>query len=92
MAINIHVARVAALSVDTMGNVVSKEDPSVTIAQHLRTSLEHRVIEDSAIPNTSGNPTVKTYLESEASDDYVMEYMDQSTIITYLRTAAGGYA
>lgn len=92
MAINIHVARVAALSVDSMGNVVSKEDPSVTIAQQLRTSLEHRVIEDSAIPNTSGNPTVKTYLESEASDDYVMEYMDQNTIITYLRTAAGGYA
>ena len=92
MAISIHVATVAVLNVDSLGNVVSKDDPSVTIAQQLKTSLEHRVLEDSAIANTSGNPTVKAYLEAEASDDYVVKHMDQSTIITYLRTGAGGFA
>ncbi|MDB4490363.1 hypothetical protein N9045_02480 [bacterium] len=92
MAFNVHIARVAAVSVDALGNVLDKADGSVTIAQHLKTSLEHRMVVDAAIPNTAGNPTVKSYLEAEAADDYIMEYMDQNTVISYLRTAAGGYA
>lgn len=92
MAINIHVARVGFLKVDAVGNVVSKDNISGTIAAQLSGSHEHRVIEDSAIANTSGNPTVKTYLELESADDYVVHYMDQNTIVTYLRTAAGGFA
>lgn len=91
MAIGIHVARVGFLNVDATGTVVKKDDPNVTIKQQMQTSTEHRVLEDAAIPNTSGYPTVKAYLEAEAANDYVLEYMDQNTIITYHRTAAGGF-
>lgn len=92
MAINIHVARVAFLKVDAIGNVVSKDSKTNTLAMQLSGSHEHRILQDDAIANTVGNPTVKRYLELEASIDYIMQYMDQNTIITYLRTASGGFA
>jgi hypothetical protein len=92
MAIQVHVARVAFLQVNAVGTVVSKDAVDTPLSEHLSGSHEHRLLEDTNIPNTSGNPTVKTYLESEASDDYVLNYMDQNTIITYQRTAAGGFA
>lgn len=92
MAFQVHVARVAVLNVDMAGNVVKKDDPSVSLKQQLQTQIDHRVLEDSAIANTTGNPSVKDYLEAEAGDDYVLQHIDQTTIITYLRTAAGGFA
>jgi len=92
MAMNIHVARVAFLKVDALGNVVSKDSNTNTIAMQLSGSNEHRILQDDAIANTVGNPTVKRYLELEASDNYIMQYMDQNTVITYLRTAGGGFA
>lgn len=92
MALNIHVARVAVLNVDMAGNVVKKDDPTVTLRQQLQTSMDHRMLEDVSIPNTAGNPAVKAYLEAEAGDDYVLQHIDQTTIITYLRTATGGFA
>lgn len=92
MAISIHVARVAVLSVDHLGNVVKKDDPNVTLKQHLSTHMDHRLIVDAAIPNTAGNPSVKAYLEAEAANDYVLSHMDQSMIVTYRRTSGGGFA
>ena len=92
MAFQIHIARVGVFSVDGSGNILNKEDPELTIGQHLQTSMDHLVIIDSNIPNTAGNPTTKAYLELEATDDYVVHHMDQSTIITYLRTVGGGFA
>lgn len=92
MAISVHVARVAFLQVNAVGAVVSKDDSTAALSEHLSGSHEHRLLEDTNIANTSGNPSVKTYLESEASDDYVLNYMDQNTIITYLRTSSGGFA
>lgn len=91
MAINVHVARVAALNVDTTGNVVKKDDPDVSLRQQLQTRIDHRVLEDVAISNSTGNPSVKDYIEAEAGDDYVVHYMDQTMIVTYLRTAGGGF-
>lgn len=92
MAMNIHVARVAFLAVDALGNVVSKDNPTNTISMQLSGSHEHRILQDDTIANTAGNPTVKRYLELEAASDYILQYMDQNTIITYLRTAGGGFA
>ena len=92
MAIGIHVARVAVLNVGPSGNVVKKDDPSVTLKQQLQTQMDHRIIIDSAIPNSSGNPAVKAYIEAESANDYVVHYMDQNMIITYHRTVAGGFA
>ena len=83
MAIGIHVARVAFVKVDGTGNVLSKEDPSVTLKQQMTGSHDHRIIVDSAIPNSVGNPTMKAYLEAEANDDYVANHVSQNLIVTY---------
>ena len=92
MPFGIHVARVGVFNVDNSGTILKKDDPSITIQQQLQTSIDHLMIVDSAIPNTANNPTTKAYLELEATDDYVVHHIDQSTIITYLRTAGGGFA
>lgn len=92
MAIGIHVARVAFVNVDNSGNVLSKDDQSVTLKQQMQTQMQHRVLVDASIPNTAARPTVDAYLKLEASDDFVLEYMDQNTIITYARTSSGGFA
>ena len=93
MAIQIHVVRVGFLKVDIAGNVIDKESPPTTIKTHLTGSHEHRIIPNvSLVPNSANSPDVKLYLEAEAGDDFVLEYMDQNTIDTYLRTASGGFA
>lgn len=93
MAVQVHVARVGFLKVDGAGNVIDKESPTTTIKEHLNGAHEHRVIPNvTHIPNTANSPTIKTYLELEAADDFVLEYMDQNTVITYERTSGGGFA
>jgi len=91
MAMGVHVVRVAFRKVDAAGNVVSKEDPNVTLKQHLQGSHDHRIIPSADVPNSATSPTVKAYLEAEAAADYVLEYMDQNMIVTYLRNSTGGY-
>lgn len=83
MAVGIHVARVGIFNVDTQGNILKKDDPSVTIKQMLTANTDHLVIEDAAISNTTGYPNVEEYLALEAADSYVVSYMDQSMIVTY---------
>ena len=85
----VHVARVGVFNVDALGNILKKDDASITLKQQLSTSIEHLVVEDAANSNTSGNPTVKQYLELEAGDDYIIAYMDQSTVVTKLSTGGG---
>lgn len=91
MAIGVHIARVGFFQIDSVGNVLKKNDPSVTLGQAMSGSSDHRIIEDAAISTTSGYPTVKAYLEAEAANDYVLEHMDQNMIITYHRTSTGGF-
>lgn len=88
---NVHVARVGFLNVNAVGNVVNKNDKNTTIYEMATTNSEHRIIVDAGIPNTANNPTVKAYLELEASSNYVLQYMDQNTVVTYLRNGTGGY-
>lgn len=90
--IGVHIARVGVFNVDRTGNILKKDDPAITIRQQLQTEMQHRLIADADIPNTSNNPTVKDYIIAEANDDYVIQHIDQSTIITYHRTASGGFA
>ena len=90
MAIQIHVVRVGFLKVDVAGNVIDKESPTTTIKTHLTGSHEHRVIPNvSLVPNSANSPDVKLYLEAEAGDDFVLEHMDQDTIITITPAVAG---
>lgn len=88
---DIHFARVGVFNIDAVGNVLNKNSPNISIQQQLQTSIDHRMIIDSSISNTANNPTVKAYLELEASDDFVVERINQSTIVTYLRDSSGGY-
>ena len=92
MAIGIHVAHTRFIGVDRTGNVIDKNDSSTTIGQVLASAHEHRLIADASIPNTANQPDVDTYLKAEAAIDYVLAHMDQTTIITYKRTASGGFA
>lgn len=86
MAVGIHIVNTMFVGVDSVGNVVDKNSPSTTIRQAMETSHEHRVIPNSTVPNSAGYPRVGDYLELEAGDDYVLNHMDQTTIITYHTT------
>lgn len=77
----VHVARIHLMQVNSTGGIVDKNNTSID--GMLRTSTEHRVVADATIPNTAGNPTVKTYLELEEAGGFRMVYMDQNTIVTY---------
>jgi len=84
MAIGIHVARVEFVAVNPRTNlVVDKGDVNTKLSDVLCTTHEHRVVADPDIPSSAGRPTVKRYLELEASFDYKLQYMDQNTVITY---------
>ena len=88
----IHIARVGVFNVDAVENILKKDDLNIILGQQLTTSIQHLIIIDSAIPNSSGNPTVKAYLELESADDFMIREINQTTIITYLRTDTGGFA
>ncbi len=90
--IGIHIARTGFFNVDGLGNVVPKDNPTYTLKQQMQTSSDHRVIPDTSIASSLNYPTVKAYLEAEAALDYVLQHIDQSTIITYKRTSGGGFA
>jgi hypothetical protein len=91
MAISIHVARDTVLNVNAAGVVLRKDDHTKTLKDHMTGEMSHRVIEDANIPNSAGYPSVKTYLEAEAFNNYVLQHMDQNTIVTYLRNATAGF-
>jgi len=50
------------------------------------TSMEFLVIPDANVPNSSGYPTMKNYIQLEANNNYVVSHIDQSIIITYNQT------
>jgi uncharacterized alpha/beta hydrolase family protein len=89
MAIVVHVVRVGMVTIDSLGNSVDKNNTTNKVM--MTANSEHRVLVDGDIVSTASNPTVKAYLEAEAALDFVLEHMDQSTIITYLRDDAGGF-
>ena len=83
MAIPIHVVRVGIFNVDQNGVRIDKNDPATTINQLKSTSQEALVIPSASVPNSSGYPTIKAYLELEAAANFKMQYMDMSIIVTY---------
>jgi len=78
---SVHIVNIQLTNVAPNGDIVNKNTASV--GQMLHTSTEHRIVEDSAIPNTAGNPTIKEFLELEAGDDFILNHIDQTKIITY---------
>ena len=87
MAIGIHVARVNVVTVNSAGQFLDKNAETAnpaTIGEMTDFSNEHRVIPDPAIPNSANYPSVPDYLAAEAAVDFVVHYMDQNMIITYV--------
>jgi hypothetical protein len=81
MAVGVHVVRISLVPINSAGQVVNKD--TATMKEMLDTSTEPRVLADATIPNSTGNPTIRAYIEAEAGDDYVLKHVDQSLIITY---------
>lgn len=78
-----HVAYVKLMNVDNVtGTILDKNDPDVTMKQIANSSIEFRVIIDVGIANTAGNPTIKTYIELEATSGYTLKHLDQTYIVT----------
>lgn len=80
---SVHVVSVAPFTVDAENNRIDKNDPTVQINVLKNTRIEHLIIPDSQIPNSSGYPTIKEYLELEAVSGYELRHLDQSFVITY---------
>ncbi len=91
MTVGIHIARVGYFMVDSLGNIILKNSNETSINRALSADSDHRIIPNSSVPNSNNYPTVSAYLEAEADVDYVLQYMDQNAIITYLRDASGGF-
>lgn len=66
------------------GEVFQRSDPagSLPIKGVLSFDTEHRIIVDDTLPNTAGNPTIKTYLDLEAVDGFKPVQVDQTFVIT----------
>lgn len=45
-------------------------------------STEFRLNPDPTVPNTADYPTLKTYLEAEATDGFKFKHLDQTWVIT----------
>lgn len=93
MAIPTHVAQIGLVQVAPDGTVFRKGSAKInqfldrndgTLSPKLSFSTEHRVLEDPAIPTTSGFPTIKEYVEAEALADYQLMHLDQYIIVTQL--------
>jgi len=83
-AVRAHYAQVELLHVNPdTGAIIDRNDPTQSIKSQLRMDIQARLIADSNIPNTSGNPTVKAYILAEAASGYVLGHIDQYIIITY---------
>lgn len=78
----VHVVRISVFTTDINGNRIDKSRGNHTIATMTNTSSDILVIPDAAIPNSSGYPNVKAYLEAETADGFEFKHMDQSFIIT----------
>jgi len=81
MAVNVHVANVSLVTVNAAG--VVKPRVGMTIGEAIRTNNEVRIMQDATLPHTTGYPTVKTYLELEAADGFLLYHLDQTYCITY---------
>ncbi len=77
--ISTHTAYLKLTKVNAVGQVIPQGEP---ISAHLNFSTEHRIIPDSALPNTANNPTIEQYLALEAADDYEVKQLDQTFVIT----------
>lgn len=83
MAVGIHVVYVVPRHVSPAGVVFEKNAPTTLISDVMNGSMEPRVQADAAIASSSGDPSIKTYLEREAAIDFVLHHLSNTMIVTY---------
>jgi hypothetical protein len=88
----IHIAQIAMIQIDSqtglpftkdtspMNKYLTQQTPSSTRARSF--STEQRIIVDPAIPSSTGNPDIPTYLAAEDALGFKLVHIDQSTVIT----------
>jgi len=76
----LHIARVSLIPASPSGSIVNKNN--ATIQEVLNATQEPRIIQDDNIPNSTGNPVIKTYLEAEENSGFYLVHIDQYMIIT----------
>lgn len=81
MSIACHIVRVSLKTVNDLGQPVDKTTASIQGMLH--THSEHRVYPSESSPNSANYPTIETYLQAEAADDFILGFMDQGIIVTY---------
>jgi hypothetical protein len=84
-----HVVQVSLIKLDQEGNVL---DGKSTINARTEFSTEHRVMLNPNVPNTFGQdseggnvptyPTIEEFIVLEAADGFILQHMDQFTIVT----------
>lgn len=88
----VHVATMKQVHVNAIGVVIDKSAKETTYNDIMSGSSEWRVDYDSGIAST-GNPagptpttypTLKVYLEREAALGFMLQFLNQSMVITYL--------
>ena len=78
-----HVVYIRPTIIDSNGNVVDKNDPSTTLQQiYSNTETQMRVLQDAAVPNSYGYPTIEQYIALENSDAYLLKHLDNNMIVT----------
>jgi len=83
MAVSVHVAAMGLFRINqSTGRIYQVGKDSVTIKEALSFVEEHRLVDDPTIPTTSGNPTIRGFLELEAAAGFEPVQVDQSMIIT----------
>ena len=80
MAVEIHTAYVGLIQVAPDGTKVDKY--SASIAEVQMASSAFRVLEDTSIPSTINNPSIRDYLNLEAAASFQLIHLDQTFIIT----------
>jgi len=82
MAVEVHVAALNLMNISPDGTIYQRGASNLSIKKTISFSTEHRVVVDNSIPNTANNPSIKTYLELEAANDFEPVQIFQSFIIT----------
>jgi hypothetical protein len=83
MAVETHVAELGLFQVNPIsGRVYQRGSDNLTIKEALTFNTEHRLVSNSNNSHTADNPSIETYLDREAADDFVPVSVTQSMVIT----------
>lgn len=88
--VEIHVATLVLCKVTSDGKVYTSSSDwtkaidreLLSIQQRCNFTEEFRLEADTTVPNTVGNPNLKTYLEAEAASGFQFAAVNQSMVIT----------